>query len=193
LSSVAWGRSSLVKMLLMCLPTAFSVATSRPAIAALERPLGHQREHLALPRRQPLERPVAPGCGDQPRHHLRVQDRAAGGHLAQRGQEALDVGDAVLEQVADRALAAREQLAGVQELDVLAEHEHREPAPHAPGLDGGGARVIRTETELVLKSRWVHPGVLLDSGFDFAHPTLPEALHAIAGQTPRGILPVALG
>ena len=56
-----------------------------------------------------------------------------------------------------------------------------------------GARVIRTEAELVLKSRWVRPGVLLDSGFDFAHPTLPEALAAIATETPRGLLPVTLG
>jgi hypothetical protein len=45
----------------------------------------------------------------------------------------------------------------------------------------------------VLKSRWVHPGVLLDSRFEFSHPTLPEALTAIAAQTPRGLLPVALG
>lgn len=47
--------------------------------------------------------------------------------------------------------------------------------------------------ELVLKSRWVHPGVLLGSGFSFTHPTLPEALADIARHTPRGLLPVALG
>lgn len=56
-----------------------------------------------------------------------------------------------------------------------------------------GARIIRTEPELVLKSRWVTPRVLLDSGFRFAHPTLPGALHRIARDTPRGLLPVALG
>lgn len=56
-----------------------------------------------------------------------------------------------------------------------------------------GARMIRTEAELVLKSRWVHPGVLLDSGFRFEYPTLPEALGQIAQNTPRGLLPVALG
>jgi hypothetical protein len=65
--------------------------------------------------------------------------------------------------------------------------------PLPAGLLEFGARVIRTETELVLKSRWVHPGVLLDSRFEFSHPTLPEALTAIAAQTPRGLLPVALG
>ena len=52
--------------------------------------------------------------------------------------------------------------------------------PLPAGLLELGARVIRTETELVLKSRWVHPGVLLDSGFSFAYPLLPEALAAIA-------------
>lgn len=56
-----------------------------------------------------------------------------------------------------------------------------------------GARVIRTEAELVLKSRWVHPGVLLDSGFDFAHPTLREALAQIVAASPKGLLPVQLG
>jgi uncharacterized protein (TIGR01777 family) len=65
--------------------------------------------------------------------------------------------------------------------------------PLPAGLLEFGARIIRTEAELVLKSRWVHPGVLLDSGFAFAHPTLPEALAAIATQTPRGLLPVTLG
>lgn len=39
-----------------------------------------------------------------------------------------------------------------------------------------GARVLRTETELVLKSRWVHPMRLLDSGFVFLYPELRPAL-----------------
>jgi len=56
-----------------------------------------------------------------------------------------------------------------------------------------GARMIRTEAELVLKSRWVEPKVLKDSGFEFAYATLPEALAQIANNTRRGLLPVALG
>lgn len=56
-----------------------------------------------------------------------------------------------------------------------------------------GARVIRTEAELVLKSRWVDPGVLTDSGFWFDYPVLADALAEIAQRTPRGLLPVALG
>jgi uncharacterized protein (TIGR01777 family) len=38
-----------------------------------------------------------------------------------------------------------------------------------------GALVLRTDTELLLKSRRVAPGRLLDAGFTFAHPTWPAA------------------
>ncbi len=44
-----------------------------------------------------------------------------------------------------------------------------------------GAVIIRTETELVLKSRWVEPQKLVDAGFTFHYPRLPEALAAITG------------
>lgn len=66
-------------------------------------------------------------------------------------------------------------------------------APAPAWLLEAGARIIRTEAELVLKSRWVDPGVLRDSGYVFALPTLGEALDEIATRTPRGLLPVALG
>lgn len=56
-----------------------------------------------------------------------------------------------------------------------------------------GARIIRTEAELVTKSRWVLPGVLADSGFQYQFPTLESALEQIAQETPRGLLPVTLG
>lgn len=39
-----------------------------------------------------------------------------------------------------------------------------------------GAMIIRTETELILKSRWVVPGRLLDHGFTFQYPTIDQAL-----------------
>ena len=38
-----------------------------------------------------------------------------------------------------------------------------------------GARFLRTETELILKSRRVTPGRLLQSGFVFEYPTWKEA------------------
>jgi NAD dependent epimerase/dehydratase family enzyme len=42
-----------------------------------------------------------------------------------------------------------------------------------------GSAVIRTETELVLKSRWVVPSRLLEEGFEFRYPDLVGAVDAI--------------
>jgi hypothetical protein len=47
------------------------------------------------------------------------------------------------------------------------------PAP-APLL-AIGMFFLRSETELILKSRYVVPGRLLDAGFQFEFPTWPEA------------------
>ncbi|MDP3949410.1 epimerase [Microbacterium sp.] len=44
-----------------------------------------------------------------------------------------------------------------------------------------GAIGIRTETELILKSRWVLPDKLTDAGFEFAYPTLEPALRESFG------------
>lgn len=41
-----------------------------------------------------------------------------------------------------------------------------------------GAMGIRTETELILKSRWVLPGKLTAAGYEFQHPDLDGALRA---------------
>ena len=46
-----------------------------------------------------------------------------------------------------------------------------------------GAVFIKTETELVLKSRWVVPERLLQSGFTFSYPTLNDALNNILGNS----------
>ena len=42
-----------------------------------------------------------------------------------------------------------------------------------------GAAVIKTETELILKSRWVIPEKLLATGFVFKYPTIDKALENI--------------
>lgn len=65
------------------------------------------------------------------------------------------------------------------------------PLP-AWSLDAG-AGVIRTESELVLKSRWVVSQKLLEAGFTFEFPTLDAALAVIAEHTRRGLLPVQVG
>lgn len=48
-----------------------------------------------------------------------------------------------------------------------------------------GALALRTETELVLKSRRVVPGRLLKAGFSFAFPTWPEAARDLCGEWRR--------
>jgi NAD dependent epimerase/dehydratase family enzyme len=47
-----------------------------------------------------------------------------------------------------------------------------------------GAKFIGTETELILKSRWVYPAKLLQSGFTFRYNELEHALVNIIRQTP---------
>lgn len=42
--------------------------------------------------------------------------------------------------------------------------------------------ILRTEPELVLKSRWVIPGVLDDAGYTFSHPDLVDAVDAVVAQ-----------
>ncbi|MFN0200744.1 MAG: TIGR01777 family oxidoreductase [Bacteroidia bacterium] len=44
-----------------------------------------------------------------------------------------------------------------------------------------GAILIRTETELILKSRWVVPGKLLAAGFQFKYEKMEDALQEILG------------
>lgn len=48
-----------------------------------------------------------------------------------------------------------------------------------------GASLIGTETELVLKSRWVIPTKILESGFTFKYPLLPDAFKDIIAKIPR--------
>lgn len=48
-----------------------------------------------------------------------------------------------------------------------------------------GSALIGTESELMLKSRWVYPARLLGSGFSFRYNALEHALTDIVGQTPR--------
>jgi len=48
-----------------------------------------------------------------------------------------------------------------------------------------GAGLIGTETELVLKSRWVVPTKILETGFEFSYPLLQDALKDIIARVPR--------
>lgn len=51
-----------------------------------------------------------------------------------------------------------------------------------------GAVFIRTETELILKSRRVVPGRLLDAGFDFEYPHWREAARELCARAGKGEL-----
>ncbi|MGC4037152.1 MAG: DUF1731 domain-containing protein [Chitinophagaceae bacterium] len=48
-----------------------------------------------------------------------------------------------------------------------------------------GAFLIGTETELMLKSRWVIPAKAIKEGFDFKYKNLDDALHDIVNNTAR--------
>jgi len=48
-----------------------------------------------------------------------------------------------------------------------------------------GAALIGTETELLLKSRWVLPTKLLKYGYQFKYPTLEKAFEQIIKNTPK--------
>jgi uncharacterized protein len=48
-----------------------------------------------------------------------------------------------------------------------------------------GAVLIGTETELLLKSRWVVPAKMLQAGFQFKYPFLQDAFKEIVSHTPR--------
>ena len=65
--------------------------------------LGHQREHLALALGELVERARSRRPAEQPRHDRRVEHALALGDPAQRVGQHGDVGDALLEQVADAA------------------------------------------------------------------------------------------
>jgi uncharacterized protein (TIGR01777 family) len=62
---------------------------------------------------------------------------------------------------------------------------HRYGLPAPTWMLKIGAALIGTETELILKSRWVMPAKLLESGFVFQYADLESALSDIIGHLPR--------
>ncbi len=48
-----------------------------------------------------------------------------------------------------------------------------------------GAFIIGTETELILKSRWVLPTKILETGFQFKYPLLEDAVAEVISNLPR--------
>lgn len=62
---------------------------------------------------------------------------------------------------------------------------HKVGLPATQGMLALGAKIIGTETELILKSRWVVPTRLLETGFKFQYAKLEDALRGIINNTPR--------
>lgn len=56
-----------------------------------------------------------------------------------------------------------------------------------------GAYFLRTEVELILKSRWVYPERLLDSGFVFNYKTMESAVRALSKNTNTVDAPLKTG
>ena len=78
---------------------------------------------------------------------------------------------------APEALPNREFMAALREAAGM---PNGIPAP-APLLELG-ALLLRTETELVLKSRWIAPRKLLESGFEFQFPQWAQAAEDLVEQ-----------
>ena len=91
--------------------------------------LGHQPEHLALARGERFERVLRP---ERTSSWVTTSGSSAAPPAATRrsaSRNSRDVGDAVLEQVADAAAVAGQQVDGVALLDVLGEHQQRHVRP----------------------------------------------------------------
>ena len=118
------GRRSFAKMLVTCFSTARSVTTSCSAIAAFERPSAISSSTSRSRGVSSADGIVAALPADELRDDRRVERGAALADAPHRRDELVDVGDAVLEQVADALGALGEELERVGGLEVLREHEH---------------------------------------------------------------------
>jgi uncharacterized protein (TIGR01777 family) len=117
-----------------------------------------------------------------------------GGHMGTGNQKfswihVQDLYRAVLHLYAHQELsgpvnAAAPEVVSNRELMQCVRRAYRVPAglPTPRWLLELGAVMIRTETELVLKSRWVGAEKLALSGFAFRYPNLDAALASIAGR-----------
>src|SRR5699024_5564597 len=85
--------------------------------------LGHELEDFEFTGAQGRQPVLLPGPDEDLGHDLGVEHGAAAGDLVDGVEEVLDIGDSVLEQVAEAAGVLGDELGGVLLLHVLAEHE----------------------------------------------------------------------
>ena len=108
----------------MWVSTVRSVSHSRRAIPTLVRPSAISASTSRSRAVSEASGPAGAVHADQPRHHLRVERRPAGGHPSQCVEKVIDVEDAVLEQVAEPSTG--HQLDRVPGLDVLRQQHDAE-------------------------------------------------------------------
>ena len=137
--------------------------------AGVRATLGHEREHLALARREHVERIFGSAGGKQLLNERGIDDRSSVNDPFERLDELVHIGDAALQQVA-AALAAGEQVRRLLDLDVSGENEDRGLrdllADHAGGIEtlgrvaGGHPDVDDRELRSMLANeRHEHGGV----------------------------------
>ena len=153
LTSSASARPSLRKITLMCFSIARLLRYIDCAIAALLLALRDLRQHLELARGELLERVVLgarPGLREL-LDDLRIDQRAALGHRADRCRELRSVVHAILEQIGPAVRAVLEQRQGVGRRRELAQD-------HDADLRVALAELLREADALVGLRRW-HPDV----------------------------------
>ena len=89
-----------------------------------ERPLAINPQYLALARRQTVERATAP-AGQELGDDLGVEHGPARRNALTGVDEVADIGNALLQQIADPLTVASQQFGRVALLDVLREHQDR--------------------------------------------------------------------
>src|SRR5215213_10827873 len=104
--------------------------------------LGHEGEDVELAGAEGGQGVGAAAAAEELGDDLGVDGRAALADPADGGQELADIGDPVLEQVADPPGAAGEQVAGVALLDVLGEDQDGRPGGPLADLQGGPQALV---------------------------------------------------
>ena len=125
-----------------CRSTAGTVTTSASAIPPVGATLGHQREYLAVPGSESVDRTPSATPADQPGDDLRVEHGPARGHAPDRVDEARDIADTMLEQVADALGTIGEKLARVMILQELRQHEYGDVGLRGADLTRGAEPVV---------------------------------------------------
>ena len=110
-------------MLAMCASTVFGARNSAIADRLVRAALGHQREDLALPLGEVVERHPGPPPADELGDDLRIDHRSPARDPADGLAEVVQVLDAILEQVADATRPIGHEAHGEGRLDVLREDE----------------------------------------------------------------------